>query len=226
MILANKTLLKRFSNHLRSFSDFTVNSELKNSQSILICRDENQKYFQKYCEKNIPPEFSPLIIPFSKSETYKYPDNTIESSFKPLLNFYTISTKEKMLNDCCENLLFSPITTTTQTILEKYYARSEHNIMYFAKKMTQGKGRAKNEWESHDGGLMFSFVTKGNIKDCLYFPYIDSLCLIKAIKPFIPKATLKWPNDVYIEGKKTAGLICNATKATDGSTCTIHGTNI
>jgi len=188
----------------------TSKVKLDNSQSILVCKQENYDYFKEYCKKKLPSDLVPLIIPQSQVLDYDYADEGMQKYYTPLREFFIDSKNNTVLHDCCENMLISPEITSTQTILEDYYSKAKHNVMYFARRMTKGKGRANNTWESQEGGLMFSFTSKSRTTENVYLPYIISLCLIRAIKPFIPEAMIKWPNDLYISGKKVCGILCTS----------------
>ena len=209
-ILLPMSLLSR----IRPFSSFVASSAmLKNldaSQSLLICQDKQIAYFQNYCTKALPKRLMPVLVPMSLASTCGYKEQEVQTAFSPLQDFILACEGSKCPYNYSQNILFSPSTTSTQTILEEYYSKCEQNLIYFAASMTHGKGRGQNKWESHSGGLMFSYTSKGKLADSVYLPYLDSLCLIKAIKPYVPDVMIKWPNDIIIRGKKIAGIICNA----------------
>lgn len=225
MINSSRTILRRLPflyksdllNPLftRSITDkSSALSKLSSSQSLLICKNEDFDYFNQYCKEHVPPQLIPLVVPLSQASQCKYADAEIQNYFMPLYDFYLSARKSNVLYDCSQNLLFSPKTTSTQVILEQHYTKAQRNVIYFAKDMTEGRGRGDNKWESHKGALMFSFTTKGINVDSIYLPYVDSLCITKAIKPYIPEITIKWPNDVYIKGKKVIGILCNTIHVT------------
>jgi BirA family transcriptional regulator, biotin operon repressor / biotin---[acetyl-CoA-carboxylase] ligase len=72
-----------------------------------------------------------------------------------------------------------------------------------AKVQTKGKGRFERVWESSEGGLWFSIVLKPTRKLCEY-TFIASLAVFDALDF---KADIKWPNDLYYEGKKLCGIL-------------------
>ncbi len=243
MLLAQKTLFRQFTRSVlpltlqklgssRSFSkiftfDSAALSNLQTEHSVLVCRDAQYNYFQEYFTKHLPPHMTPILVPFSAAAACRYVNPSVQAAFDPLQRFILESQGSGFPHKYCQNIMFSPITTSTQTVLEEHYNRCEQNLIYFAASMTQGRGRANNKWESHSGGLMFSYTTKGKLADCVYLPYLDSLCLVKAIKPYIPDIMIKWPNDIYVKGKKVAGIICNAARASMPNSCPIvHGIGI
>jgi BirA family transcriptional regulator, biotin operon repressor / biotin---[acetyl-CoA-carboxylase] ligase len=86
-------------------------------------------------------------------------------------------------------------------------------ICIVAKKQTAGIGSKQNNWEGYDGNLYFSFsLPLDNLpKDlprqsvCIYFLYIFK----KTVEKFGVKPIIKWPNDLYVDGKKVCGALTN-----------------
>ncbi|MCL6465607.1 MAG: biotin--[acetyl-CoA-carboxylase] ligase [candidate division WOR-3 bacterium] len=91
-----------------------------------------------------------------------------------------------------------------------------------AQKQTKGRGRFRRHWFADENSLTFSL---------LLFPAINSsapdfstaaitqiagLALCQAVETLfitnpaqsLPKPMLRWPNDVLLEGKKVAGILC------------------
>jgi len=78
-----------------------------------------------------------------------------------------------------------------------------------AKEQTGGYGRKKSVWSSPKGGLYFSIILpKSNIDDLQTLTILAAFICAKTIKensnlePFI-----KLPNDVWVNGKKLAGIL-------------------
>jgi len=85
-------------------------------------------------------------------------------------------------------------------------------ILVLAKTQTGGRGRGKNQWWSTGGSLTFSLLTNlGNLPGDR-IPQLSltvGLAICEAIESVAPLAdvALKWPNDVYLAGKKVAGVL-------------------
>ncbi len=79
---------------------------------------------------------------------------------------------------------------------------------------TKGKGRGGKIWISErNNGLLFSFKFNPNIlaKDSVYLMYLTSVVLSKYLNEKYNISTgIKWPNDIYIENKKLAGILLEA----------------
>ncbi len=84
---------------------------------------------------------------------------------------------------------------------------------------THGKGRGTNTWESEPGkNLTFSFFLKPdflNAEDQFLLNKAVSLGIFNFVKSTIPdqRISIKWPNDIYINDKKVAGILIDNTIA-------------
>ena len=78
-----------------------------------------------------------------------------------------------------------------------------------------GKGLGKNTWESESGkNLLASFVVYPNYikaENQFILNKIISLAVSDFVKEMLPKkeVRIKWPNDIYVENKKIAGILIN-----------------
>ncbi len=76
---------------------------------------------------------------------------------------------------------------------------------------TLGKGQRENTWQSEAGkNLLVSFLVD-SIKEIQLLPYLNkcmALSLVEVLKSFeVKNISIKWPNDIYIEDKKIAGIL-------------------
>ncbi len=78
-----------------------------------------------------------------------------------------------------------------------------------AEKQTGGYGRKKAAWSSPKGGLYFSVILpKSNIDDLQTLTVLAAFICAKTIKDnFNLEPFIKLPNDVWINGKKVAGIL-------------------
>jgi BirA family biotin operon repressor/biotin-[acetyl-CoA-carboxylase] ligase len=75
---------------------------------------------------------------------------------------------------------------------------------------TGGRGRYGRQWVSEAGNLYMTLLLREDrpLVDCAQLSFVAALALFDAIG--LPDVTLKWPNDVLIGGKKTAGILLEA----------------
>jgi BirA family biotin operon repressor/biotin-[acetyl-CoA-carboxylase] ligase len=104
------------------------------------------------------------------------------------------------------------IDSTNNYLNEPRTSKHPNGTVILAEYQTKGKGRQNREWQSQKGqNLTFSIL----INDHEFLPKnlnIINLSAALAVALTIEqhhglKATLKWPNDVLINSKKTAGIL-------------------
>ncbi len=76
-----------------------------------------------------------------------------------------------------------------------------------AREQQLGRGRFGKVWESPRGNIYLSYVTR---HVSTFLPLQGALAVCGLLEPLglVPK--IKWPNDVYLEGQKCAGILCEA----------------
>jgi BirA family biotin operon repressor/biotin-[acetyl-CoA-carboxylase] ligase len=76
---------------------------------------------------------------------------------------------------------------------------------------TEGRGQGNNKWESEPGqNLTFSIILYPNllqIENQFYISKIISLAVADFISLFTANVSIKWPNDIYVNNKKIAGIL-------------------
>ncbi len=81
---------------------------------------------------------------------------------------------------------------------------------------TAGRGRLDHRWHSAGGvNLMMSAVVPVDAmppEEAATFPLVAGLAVVDALSTLCPDACapflLKWPNDVYVGGRKICGILC------------------
>lgn len=87
-----------------------------------------------------------------------------------------------------------------------------------ADEQTAGRGRFTRKWESPPGQNIyasFCFFIEKHRHDIGNVPQVLAISTARTLEEigFHPK--LKWPNDVLLEGKKVAGILCETTPLSD-----------
>lgn len=128
------------------------------------------------------------------------------------LEEYRRTLNTEQLGQC---LLYCKRLDSTQTYLHlTLKPRAPDGFVCFTKSQTDGKGRGKNKWESPEGCLTFSYnstFTDGNTLPLIQ--YLVSLAIIKCVEKWDPTCTcvqIKWPNDIYANGQKIGGVLCQS----------------
>lgn len=80
-----------------------------------------------------------------------------------------------------------------------------------ARKQTGGRGRLGRGFFSPEGGLYFSVSLPllGNERNIPFITLLAGLAASRAIEELTGiKTQIKWPNDIYLNGKKLGGILC------------------
>ncbi len=105
---------------------------------------------------------------------------------------------------------FPKVSSTMDTAREMARNNAQHLTIVVAEEQTKGRGRLNRQWLSSRGGLWFTIILKPDLPPVLSFRvnFAASLCLAKTLrKLFKINASVKWPNDILVNGKKLAGLL-------------------
>jgi BirA family biotin operon repressor/biotin-[acetyl-CoA-carboxylase] ligase len=75
---------------------------------------------------------------------------------------------------------------------------------------TKGKGRLGRQWESPRGGIFMSLILKPEIQPARIPPLalVAGYATARALERAGLNAAVKWPNDVLVQGRKLAGILC------------------
>jgi BirA family biotin operon repressor/biotin-[acetyl-CoA-carboxylase] ligase len=84
-------------------------------------------------------------------------------------------------------------------------------LVIHATQQTAGRGRHGRVWESPAGNLYTSIVLRpeGTLSSIGFFSFVVALAISDTIRDYLPPETvsLKWPNDVLVNGKKISGIL-------------------
>lgn len=100
------------------------------------------------------------------------------------------------------NIIFSSLPSTNDYIKDNYKSLKDRDVI-IALSQTKGRGRFDRVWESKDD-LTFSILFVDSKK---YHHMIAPIAVVYALCEFNIDATIKWPNDIYVEGRKLGGIL-------------------
>jgi BirA family biotin operon repressor/biotin-[acetyl-CoA-carboxylase] ligase len=85
----------------------------------------------------------------------------------------------------------------------------ESNVAVLADEQTGGRGRLDRSWSSPSGGVWLSLLLEPDIPpaDAPAYTLAAAVATARAAREAGAEATIKWPNDVQIEGAKLAGIL-------------------
>lgn len=91
---------------------------------------------------------------------------------------------------------------------------SEGDMVVTAKRQTAGRGTKNRRFDSGMGGLYLSKLTHYTdfpAADVFRVMLSSSLAVCRTVEDFGLKAGIKWPNDVFVNGKKICGILIENT---------------
>ena len=89
-----------------------------------------------------------------------------------------------------------------------------------ARRQTAGRGRRGRKWESESGNLASTLLllTRKSPAEAAQLTFAASLAVADLVDRYVPPAlvTIKWPNDVLLDGRKTSGILIESGPAPSG----------
>ena len=103
--------------------------------------------------------------------------------------------------------MFVKRTNSTNTLLKELIANGEWpkaEPYLYAGYQTAGRGQTGNGWESEEGKNLLCSIVLPPAKNLYFLNIAISVAIIRLIDE---QLTIKWPNDIYWEDKKLAGIL-------------------
>ncbi len=127
-------------------------------------------------------------------------------------------------------IIFLPQCSSTNDLAKESAQMGElHGTIYRCNSQTAGKGKEGKSWFSMPGkGVYFSVILRPekNIPLC-WLPYISGISVCESVMElFNLFPVIKWPNDVYLEGKKFCGILIESSFGNEGVDYAIVGIGI
>jgi BirA family biotin operon repressor/biotin-[acetyl-CoA-carboxylase] ligase len=118
------------------------------------------------------------------------------------------------LADCVigrEIIVVEETTSTNDSVLQRTTQTTREGLVVFAERQTAGRGQRNNVWESAaHKGLWFSILLRPKIdihKSGRLTAWAVTAIAQTISEEFALAPTIKPPNDVYVDGKKVAGVL-------------------
>lgn len=122
------------------------------------------------------------------------------------------------------------VSSTNEYVANLKGDDAEHGVVVAARNQTQGRGQRGNSWESESGkNLLFSVLLKPSFLEVQYqflISKISAIAVVDLLSEVIPNVTIKWPNDIYVNGNKIAGILIENSFSTSILETTIVGTGL
>ena len=121
-------------------------------------------------------------------------------------------------------------TTSTNDVVAQVAAESAEGLAVFAERQTAGRGQYGRRWDSAAGkGLWLSVLLRPQIAVADSSKLTDLLA--NGVASAIADSTgltpsIKPPNDVYVGGRKIAGVLVEMRVEANGSYCAVAGVGV
>ena len=105
------------------------------------------------------------------------------------------------------------LDSTNEEALRMARAGERGPLWVVASEQTAGRGRRGRKWISQRGNLFATLLMEARPPDSAQLGFAAALAVSETISRYVPSAevTLKWPNDVLLDGKKAAGILLEGT---------------
>lgn len=118
------------------------------------------------------------------------------------------------MNECKndEIIRFEEIASTNE--YAKGLRKDKKNVIIVAKRQSGGKGTKGRSFSSEEGGLYLTkleFYTDFLAKDSFLIMLNSAVSVCKTLHHFGLKPVIKWPNDIFVNGKKICGILIENT---------------
>ncbi len=106
-------------------------------------------------------------------------------------------------------VVYYPSVTSTNDIARQAAAGgAPEGTVIVAGEQTAARGRLKRTWLSPAGNLAFSYVLYPSAERLASLIMVASTAVVQAVKSITRlEATIKWPNDIQINGRKLCGIL-------------------
>src|SRR5438067_918384 len=177
---------------------------------------------------------APVSVEQLASEGHVRPEETIarigelraagyEIEENPQRSFRLVSTPDRLIADdiasrigegcrlAREVLVFEKTQSTNDVAARLGHSGAGEGVVVFAETQTAGRGRLGRKWESASReGLWFSVLLRPRLQLRAWprLPTWAAVAVAEGIEEIIAcRAMIKWPNDIFIGGKKIAGIL-------------------
>jgi BirA family biotin operon repressor/biotin-[acetyl-CoA-carboxylase] ligase len=127
-----------------------------------------------------------------------------------------------------QRIIYYPrLSSTMDTARQEARQGATEGTVVIADEQTAGKGRMKRAWFSPRGSIALSIILYPEVR---YLPYLNMLASLAAVHSIETVTTLeariKWPNDVFINGKKVCGILIESDMLGNKASHTVIGIGI
>lgn len=140
--------------------------------------------------------------------------------------------KDELKTKCIgKDILYYQETASTNELARKLLAEGKINTgtVIIAGRQTAGKGRRGRSWNSPHGGVWMSLLLRPclDLQATALLSLVFAVAVASALDKFLDSSVqIKWPNDIYVNQKKLAGILLELSGELDRADYLIAGIGI
>jgi BirA family biotin operon repressor/biotin-[acetyl-CoA-carboxylase] ligase len=117
--------------------------------------------------------------------------------------------------------VFESLDSTSDLCRSLAVAGEPEGLAVLARRQEKGRGRGGREWLSAPGNLFLSVLLRprGPVREGGLWSLLAAVALAETVASLLPDPsvlTLKWPNDLLLEGRKLAGILLDSAGDASG----------
>lgn len=135
--------------------------------------------------------------------------------------------------DDFRHVALGDVGSTNSECLELAKAGDPGRLWVTANRQLQGRGRRGRQWVSEAGNLYASLllVNPAPVSAIASLPLVAAVAVHRAIERVLPSETsgaltIKWPNDILLDGAKCCGILLESEILADGRRAVVIGCGI
>ncbi|RZJ18564.1 MAG: biotin--[acetyl-CoA-carboxylase] ligase [Brevundimonas sp.] len=117
-------------------------------------------------------------------------------------------------------LILDDIDSTNAEARRRAEAGETGPLWIAARRQTAGRGRRGREWSSETGNLAATLLvmTQKSPAEAAQITFVAALAVADLLDAFTPPGlvTIKWPNDVMLDGRKASGILVESGQSPAG----------
>ncbi len=147
----------------------------------------------------------------------------------PVIALTPFKLNMKIIHSIGDNIINLETVDSTNNYLKELLKveTPQEGTVIITQEQTAGRGQVGNCWESNKGeNVTLSFVIYPTFIDArnqFMISKVISLGIVDFLKTFITDVKIKWPNDIYVNEKKIAGVLIENTLIGNSISSSIAG---
>jgi BirA family biotin operon repressor/biotin-[acetyl-CoA-carboxylase] ligase len=107
-------------------------------------------------------------------------------------------------------VLYDSIGSTNDAAMAAAARGAAEGTLFIAEKQTSGKGRKGRAWLSAKGASLTFSILLRPVSRTEGLTALFALAAVKALDGFVGGLAVKWPNDIYLGGRKLGGILAES----------------